>query len=438
MNDSVVLKALIEESKDGEWGKVERTDDATHMAVIRGTDFEDVRVGEIDGVPQRYIPTHIARRKTIRPNDILIETAGGSKDRPTGRTVLVKQSVVSKSHLPMTCASFARFIRVHQEKVHPAYLFWLLQHLYNTEVLRQYHTQHTGVARFQFTTFSEREPLSLPSPEVQKRVASILSAYDDLIENNTRRIKILEEMAQMLYREWFVNFRFPGHENVKMVESELGSIPEHWTVMKVGEIADVKGGKRLPQGKLVQSEATDHPYIRVKDMLSSGIDLSEIKYIDGDTHRAIRRYTITSNDIYISIAGTIGRVGIVPQSLSGANLTENAAKIANINGLDKLLLLAYLRSEDGQAQIMSKVAGTSQPKLALYKIEQISVVVPPLSLQHRACHLIDAFQKEIECLNRTNNNLRTTRDLLLPKLISCEISVEAAEETAADLVEQTA
>ena len=76
-------------------------------------------------------------------------------------------------------------------------------------------------------------PVRIPPHWAQEKIASILSAYDDLIENNTRRIKILEQMAQMLYREWFVNFRFPGHEKVKIVESELGLIPEGWTVRNV-------------------------------------------------------------------------------------------------------------------------------------------------------------------------------------------------------------
>ena len=85
---------------------------------------------------------------------------------------------------------------------------------------------------------SELARLRIPLPPVlkQQKIASILSAYDDLIENNTRRIKILEEMAQMLYREWFVNFRFPNHENVKMIESELGLIPEGWEMKKMKDL----------------------------------------------------------------------------------------------------------------------------------------------------------------------------------------------------------
>ena len=81
--------------------------------------------------------------------------------------------------------------------------------------------------------------VSVPPLRVQGRIASILSTYDDLIENNTRRIRILEEMAQMIYREWFVNFRFPGHEKVRMVESELGPIPEGWAVQSLGSLTSV-------------------------------------------------------------------------------------------------------------------------------------------------------------------------------------------------------
>ena len=239
MTATLALRSITTETKDGEWGKGQPFESSIQMAVIRGTDFASVRTGGFSHLPIRYIPDKIASRKTLRPYDILIETAGGSKDRPTGRTLLIKPSLIAKSELPLTCASFARFIRIDQSKADPVYVFWLLQHLYEAGFIMQYHTQHTGVARFQFTTFAEREPLRLPAKSVQCQIAAILSAYDDLIENNTRRIKILEEMAQMIYREWFVNFRSPGHEKVELVESELGPIPAGWHVKEMQEVAEV-------------------------------------------------------------------------------------------------------------------------------------------------------------------------------------------------------
>ncbi len=83
----------------------------------------------------------------------------------------------------------------------------------------------------------------VPPLPTQRKIADILSAYDDLIENNTRRIKILEEMAQTIYREWFVHFRFPGHEQVEMVETELGLIPDDWRVVKLGEVSTLRRGR---------------------------------------------------------------------------------------------------------------------------------------------------------------------------------------------------
>ena len=237
MRTVVFLKSLIQESKDGEWGKGEPFEDSVKMAVIRGTDFEAVRIGNLDNLPSRYIPSHIANRKTLRSKDILLETAGGSKDRPTGRSVFIKPSTVYRLDIPLICASFSRFIRIDPKKANPEYIFWHLQYLYSANYLRQYHTQHTGVARFQYTVFSEREELLVPPLHIQKKIAAILSNYDRLIENNTRRIEILEEMARSLYDEWFVKFRFPGYEQTQIDDSELGLIPEGWQLLKLGDIA---------------------------------------------------------------------------------------------------------------------------------------------------------------------------------------------------------
>jgi restriction endonuclease S subunit len=129
---------------------------------------------------------------------------------------------------------------------------------------------------------------------------------------------------------------------------------------KIGEIASVKGGKRLPKGMTVIDEPTPHPYLRVVDFSDYGIDRSNIKYIDEEAFEKIKRYTIDKADVYISIAGTIGRVGIVPDDLSGANLTENAAKITNISrDVDHKYLMYYLRGSVGQGQIANRTGGTS-------------------------------------------------------------------------------
>jgi type I restriction enzyme S subunit len=230
-----VLKELIAVSKDGEWGKGEPFDDSVEMLAIRGTDFEDIRYGFTANTPRRHIAKRHAERKLLQPWDVIIEAAGGTKNQITGRTVLLRPQLFLRSELPFTCASFSRFIRFNTDLCDPAFMFWYFQHLYAAGSMHAYHTQHTGVARFQWTTFSGREPLSLPPLPIQRRIAGILSAYDELIENSQRRIRVLESMACALYRERFVHFRFPGHESIPRIPPRRDSdgvgglgVPRHF------------------------------------------------------------------------------------------------------------------------------------------------------------------------------------------------------------------
>lgn len=165
----------------------------------------------------------------------------------------------------------------------------------------------------------------------------------------------------------------------------------------IGEIAMVKGGKRLPKGMEVQEGETAHPYLRVVDFGGDGLDRSNIKFISNEAFEQVRRYIISSDDIYVSIAGTIGRVGIVPDDLSGANLTENAAKITALSSdVDKHYLLYFLRSAQGQGILQNKAGGTSQPKLALFRIEEVAFPCPPVNVQRAIATTLSAYDDLID------------------------------------------
>jgi type I restriction enzyme, S subunit len=167
--------------------------------------------------------------------------------------------------------------------------------------------------------------------------------------------------------------------------------------MTIGEIAKVKGGKRLPKGMEVQDEETEHPYLRVLDFGDDGVDISNLKFISNETFEHVSRYTISSDDVYVSIAGTIGRVGIVPEDLSGANLTENAAKITGLSSdVDKRYLLYFLRSVQGHGALQNKAGGTSQPKLALFRIEEVEFPCPPIHVQSMIADTLSTYDNLIE------------------------------------------
>ncbi len=186
-----------------------------------------------------------------------------------------------------------------------------------------------------------------------------------------------------------INPIFTGDENI-LSESEPYLLPNGWKWVKLGEVAEIKGGKRLPKGHDYVNYKTKHPYIRVTDFLNMEVDTSQLKYISEETYNLIKNYTINTNDLYISIAGTIGKVGIIPTVLNNANLTENAAKITNIKEISYKFLCYLLNSKLIQEIINEKSVSTTQPKLALFRIETLPIPLPPLEEQQRIVEKLES------------------------------------------------
>jgi type I restriction enzyme, S subunit len=188
---------------------------------------------------------------------------------------------------------------------------------------------------------------------------------------------------------------------------------EQWPLVTLGDIALVKGGKRLPKGHTYAETKTQHPYISVKDFTDDGtIDTTNLKYIDGDTFNHISRYTISSNDLYLSIAGTIGKTGIVPEELDGANLTENACKLIFNEGVDRNFVYYFTKSESfiEQAGLFTKATG--QPKLALTRLKKILMPLPSLEEQHRIVSILDQVYRDIGFrIGKNNEKLENAREM---------------------------
>lgn len=169
----------------------------------------------------------------------------------------------------------------------------------------------------------------------------------------------------------------------EITEDEIPfELPASWKWVRLGSIVSVYGGKRIPAGSKLSEENTGHKYIRVADMKDGTVSLDDIKYITDDIYEKIKQYYITSEDIYITVAGTIGRVGVVPMELNNANLTENADKLV-FNRLNKMFLCRMLNSEVIQHQIREVTTQVGQPKLAIARIQKLIVPLPPLAEQKR-------------------------------------------------------
>lgn len=194
---------------------------------------------------------------------------------------------------------------------------------------------------------------------------------------------------------------------------------EKWEEKTIDEIAYIKGGKRLPKGEKLTTEKTSHPYIRVTDFNDFGtIDVDNVQFITDNIYEQIKNYTITSKDLYISIAGTIGKSGIIPKELDGANLTENACKLVyKSNEIFNKYIYYYTKTRMFAEQIFDKTKMAAMPKLALTRLATVKLPIPPLSEQQRIVGLLDeAFENIEKAKQNTLQNLNNAKELFESKL----------------------
>ena len=182
---------------------------------------------------------------------------------------------------------------------------------------------------------------------------------------------------------------------------------EIWNEVKLKDFADIKGGKRLPKGKQLAGFPTAHPYIRIRDIGKSKILqlTSEYEYIDDETQKEISRYIVSKGDILISVVGTIGLVGIVGNTLDGANQTENCDRLTNFKNIDRDFLYYYLVSPLGQGEIAKGIVGAVQPKLPLKNIQDFTIRLPSLQTQKKIASVLSALDDKIEKNTEINKNL---------------------------------
>ncbi|MEY2906389.1 MAG: hypothetical protein RLZZ408_860 [Verrucomicrobiota bacterium] len=241
--------------------------------------------------------------------------------------------------------------------------------------------------------YLKQETISLPPLPEQKRIAGILSAYDELIENSQRRIKVLETMARNLYREWFVHYRNPGHENTPLIPSPLGDIPKGWEVMKLGEILELNYGKALKK--------EDRRDGKFPVYGSSGIvGTHDSKLIEGPG----------------IIVGRKGNVGSVFWCDDDFYVIDTAYFVTSSLPLRFLFyVLPTLNFINSDAAV---------PGLSRNQAYTLEILVPPLVLLTKFCALADTFEGQVATLQRQIQNLRRTRDLLLPRLLSGQIPLQ--------------
>ncbi|MBD3656000.1 restriction endonuclease subunit S, partial [Marinobacter sp.] len=290
------------------------------------------------------------------------------------------------------------------------FLYYVLQ-----PQLERLQTLSTGAAtKFLTLTILKSLEVSIPPLHEQQRVTSILSAYDDLIENNTRRIEILEEMARRLYEEWFVHFRFPGHEEVSFKESELGEIPEGWEVRYLDDLMGFQGGAQPPKSEWIETESDGYiRMIQIRDYASDAY----VAYVK-DTSKLRKCEPL---DIMIARYGA--SVGRICWGLRGA-YNVALVKVQPKEPYLREFLRSTLSEKTTQDLLIGMSGRTAQAGFNKSILKSISVAVPcdSVTLENFESFVLP-IRTQILALRAKATNLRAQRDLLLPKLVSGEIDV---------------
>ena len=262
--------------------------------------------------------------------------------------------------------------------------------------------------------------IRIPVYWIQERIASILSAYDDLIENNRRRIQLLEQSAQMLYKEWFVRLRFPGHEQVKVVDG----VPEGWEKKTLNELTSVitKGTTPTTLGGVFVDDGIN--FLKVESIDSSGNIVKEkLAKIEEGTYELLNRSKLLEGDILFSIAGAIGRASIVPSWVLPANTNQALAIIRPKDPMTKYYLYWVVRSDMFLSFSMGRVVQTAQANVSLTALKSAKMLVPSDMITKAFVKKVVPIHQQIDCLNIQINTANQARDLLLPRLMNGEIAV---------------
>jgi type I restriction enzyme S subunit len=262
----------------------------------------------------------------------------------------------------------------------------------------------------------ERIALPLPSLKVQRRIAGVLSAYDELIENNQRRIRILETMARSLYREWFVNFRFPGYERVPLVASSLGEIPEGWEVKKLKDVAEVN------RAHINARNAPDElHYIDISAVSPGQIDNITTYTFDDAPGRA--RRIVQQGDVLWSCVRPNRRSHALVMHPEPNTIASTGFAVLTATEVPFTFLYFASSTDDFVAYLTNNATGAAYPAVTSTTFENADLLIPNAPLLKKFGETTIPMAEQIHTLQCQIQNLRRTRNLLLPRLMSGELNL---------------
>lgn len=423
---TVRFGGIVSHHIGGGWGtETPNPASDTPAYVIRGTDIPRVAVGDLSSVPLRFHKSSNLASRSLQAGDIVFEVSGGSKGQPVGRALYVTDELLARFDHPVMCASFCKLVRIDPELAVPAYVFRDLQLGYRDGRLETFQVQSTGITNFKWKPFLEHFHVSLPPVRVQCRVAEVLTSMDDLIQKNWRRIEVLEEMARAIYREWFVKFRFPGHQDVRLVDSSMGRIPEGWTARKLNGIVSVQS-----EGVEPASLPPETPAIGLEHIPRRQITLDNWGTA---ANQGSRKNRFQRGDVLFGkIRPYFHKVSVAP--VSGICSTD--AIVLRPDAVNWGQAVLTISSDSFVVHATQTSNGTKMPRADWKVLGKWQVAVPPAELAGAFTALARDQLALAETLMFENRRLAELRDRLLPELVTGQIDVSGLDLEAVDAKEE--
>jgi type I restriction enzyme, S subunit len=292
-----------------------------------------------------------------------------------------------------------------------------IKYLFDALLQRQYKTFTQGAAQ---DNLSQSKLLSLrfPVPDLnkQRRIADVLSAYDDLIENNRRRIALLEQAARLLYKEWFVRLRFPGHEHVKITDG----VPEGWERKSLAELCS-----SIDYGYTASAEQEEigPKFLRITDIVPTCIDWSSVPYCPIGEDK-LERFRLCEGDMVIARTGaTVGYAKRLHKRHPNTVFASYLVRLRLKPKMDNILVGTFIESDAYKSYVHSRIGGAAQPNANAKVLAGAEILVPPPVLQRAFHEIVEPLIDQREILQLQNERLKTARDLLLPRLMNGKLAV---------------
>ena len=347
---------------------------------------------------------------SIESGDILLNITGDS----VARCCRVPDDV-----LPARVNQHVSIIRPDQSKLHPRFLmYYLVSPLMQATMLS---LAGSGGTRKALTkTMIERFQVPLRDLSEQRKIAGLLSAYDDLIENNRQRIALLEQAARELYREWFVRLRFPGHENARIVDG----LPEVWERRTIADVCT-----SFDDGDWIETKDQGGDDFRLLQISNIGsnefVETGNYRWITSETFRSLRCNEVLPGDILISrMPKPIGRAWFVyKQPWRMITAVDVTIARPDQTAVDPRYYLYHLNSQTHIARCELRATGATRPRISRKAMGALPIILPPMTLQLTFGQIASASNEQRNTLMDKNKVLAQARDLLLPRLMSGEVRV---------------